>query len=420
MSEGRVPKKDDVVITGMGVVSPVGIGLEAFRDALREGRTGLGPITSFDASQVKSKVAGEVKEFHPLDFMERRFVQRTALFSQYAVAAARMAWRHAGFADGEVPDPQSVSVMIGNGIGGVECDTQAQFALFAKGPNRIPAMTIPKMIANEAAGNISMALGFKGAAHTLLTACASGTDAIGCALDRIRSGRSEIVITGGTEAAVTEYAIGGFCVLKALSTAFNDTPEKSSRPFDKDRDGFVMGEGAGILVIETREHAEKRGAPVLAELAGYGATADAYHLTAPHPEGEGAADAMRLALKDAGMTVEEVDYINAHGTSTPTNDPTETKAIKRALGEHAYRIKVSSTKGMTGHCIGAAGALEAIASVIAIQDGFFPPTLNLDEPDPECDLDYVPNHAQKGKIGAALSSSLGFGGHNAVIALRKP
>lgn len=420
MSEGKVPRKDDVVITGMGVVSPVGIGLDTFREALREGKSGLGPITLFDSSKLKSKVAGEVKDFQPLDFMERRFVQRTARFSQFAVAAARMAWEHAGFSEGEFTDPEKVSVLIGNGIGGVEVDSAAQFALFAKGPNRIPAMTIPKMIANEAAGNISMALGLKGPAHTLLTACASGTDAIGCALDTIRSGRSDMILTGGTEAAVTEYAIGGFCVLKALSTSFNDTPEKSSRPFDKDRDGFVMGEGAGILVIETREHAEKRGARIIAELAGYGATADAYHLTAPHPEGEGAARAIQLALEDAEMQVEEVDYLNAHGTSTPTNDPTETKAIKRALGEHASRIKVSSTKGMTGHCIGAAGALEAIASIIAIEDGFFPPTLNLDEPDPECDLDYVPNHAQPGEIRAALSSSLGFGGHNAVVALRKP
>ncbi len=275
------------------------------------------------------------------------------------------------------------------------------------------------MLINEAAGNVSMLLGIKGAVHTVVTACASSTDAVGMALDRIRCNRADVILAGGTEASITSFGIGGFCQLKALSTAYNDTPQKASRPFDKDRDGFVMSEGAGILVLEELEHAQKRGAKIYAELAGYGATADAYHLTAPSPDGEGGARALQLAVQDSGMTLDEVDYINAHGTSTPTNDPVETAAIKRAFGDHAYKLAVSSTKGMTGHALGAAGGLETIITAMAIYDRFFPATINLDEADPECDLDYVPNQGREGEIRAALSISLGFGGHNGVVALRK-
>jgi 3-oxoacyl-[acyl-carrier-protein] synthase II len=280
-------------------------------------------------------------------------------------------------------------------------------------------MTIPKMIANEAAGNVSMLLGIKGSAHTIVTACASGTDAIGFAVDRIRCGRADVILTGGAESSITEYGIAGFCQLKALSTNFNDEPHRASRPFDKDRDGFVMGEGAGILVLEGWEHAVRRGAPIYAELAGFGATADAFHLTAPDPEGAGAARAIRLALQDAELALEDVDYINAHGTSTPINDPIETKAIKAVFGEHAYKLAVSSTKSMTGHVLGAAGGIETLITALAVREGFFPATLNLDEADPECDLDYVPNQGRMGEIRSALSFSLGFGGHNSVIAVKK-
>jgi len=280
-------------------------------------------------------------------------------------------------------------------------------------------MTVPMMITNEAAGNIAMRLGIHGPAQTLATACASGTDAIGMALDMVRSGRADVVVTGGTEAAVTEFAMGGFCMLKALSTAFNDRPEKASRPFDKDRDGFVLGEGAGVIIIESEEHAKARGARIHAELAGYGASCDAYHLTAPDPEGTGGAAAISLAIEDAGLKPEDIDYYNAHGTSTQMNDPIETQMVKKAFGEHAYAMKVSSTKSMTGHMIAAAGAVEAIVCALAIRDGFFPPTVNLDKPDEECDLDYVPNVGVSGPIEAAASGSLGFGGHNACLVLRK-
>ncbi|MCL2119094.1 MAG: beta-ketoacyl-ACP synthase II, partial [Planctomycetaceae bacterium] len=311
------------------------------------------------------------------------------------------------------------AVILGNGIGGLEVDNEAQRKLFEKGPSRIPAMAIPRMIANEAAGNVSMMLGLHGLSHTIVTACASGTDAIGHAMYYLRTGLADVVVAGGTEAAITEYGVGGFCALKALSTGFNDQPTRASRPFDKQRDGFVIGEGAGVLILETLSHAKKRNAVVIAEMAGFAATCDAYHLTAPHPQGVGATDAIRLALDSAGMKPEDIDYVNAHGTSTPTNDPVETRAIKQAFGEHADKLKVSSTKGIMGHCIGAAGALEAIVCVKAITDGFFPATANLDEPDEECDLDYVPKVGQPGDIRTAISTSLGFGGHNSVVAVRR-
>ncbi|MCL2233923.1 MAG: beta-ketoacyl-ACP synthase II, partial [Treponema sp.] len=287
------------------------------------------------------------------------------------------------------------------------------------GPKRMLPLTVPMMIPNEAAGNISMLFGTKGPALTQVTACASGTDAMGQALDLIRAGRCDVIITGGTEACIIPFSIGGFQMLKALSTKRCNEPEKASRPFDADRDGFVLGEGAGVLILESEEHAKARGAAIIAELAGYGVTADAYHITAPDPSGEGGGRAIKMAMEDAGMKPEDFQYYNAHGTSTEINDPTETKMIKCAFGDHAYKIKVSSTKSMTGHCIAAAGAVEAIACILAIRDGFYPPTINLDNPDPECDLDYVPNKAQNGAITAAISMSLGFGGHNGAVALKK-
>jgi 3-oxoacyl-[acyl-carrier-protein] synthase II len=315
--------------------------------------------------------------------------------------------------------PDRTAVILGNGIGGREVDHEAHKTLFEKGAQRISPMAIPKLIINEAAGNISMALNAKGPVLTIVTACASGTDAIGVALDVIRSGRADVVITGGTEAAITQVAIGGFCALGALSTKHNDAPEKACRPFDLNRDGFIMGEGAGVLIIETLEHAQKRGARIHAELAGYGATGDAFHLTAPEPSGDGAARAIRVALQDAGLKPTDIDYFNAHGTSTPINDPMETQAIKLAFGDEARRLKVSSTKSMTGHMIAAAGAVEAIICVLACRDGFCPPTINYETPDPACDLDYVPNVGVTMPVRAAVSTSLGFGGHNGALVIKR-
>lgn len=407
-----------VVITGMGTINALGNGVSESWNAIKNGTCGIGPITRFDPEGLPCTIAAEVKNFKATDFMDHRLAQRTALFSQFAIIAAEQAWKDARLDRPGHVNPERICVLLGTGIGGLDVDTESQRKLFEKGPSRIPAMTIPKMIANEAAGNVSMHLGIKGMAHTIVTACASGTDAIGHAISAIQSGRCEIALTGGTEGAITQFGIGGFCVLKALSTGFNATPEKASRPFDKDRDGFVMGEGAGILILEDYEHAQNRGVEILAEIAGFGATADAYHLTAPDPEGEGAARAIRIALQDAGIEPEQVDYINAHGTSTPTNDPVETKAIKNVFGDHAYKLKVSSTKSMTGHCLGAAGAIEAVVCVKAIEEGFFPATINLEEPDPLCDLDYVPNIGRSGTIRTAISTSLGFGGHNSVLVIR--
>ncbi|MFO7936062.1 MAG: beta-ketoacyl-ACP synthase II [Kiritimatiellia bacterium] len=410
--------KAKVLITGVGAITPVGNSVKETWESIRNGKSGIGTITKFDPERVTSKVAGEVKGFDFSQYAEKKLARRMGLFTQYAVAAAKEAWNDSGLNEKQ-PDPERVSVMVGNGVGGTEVDMEAYKILFERGPGRFSPMMIPKLIANEAAGNISIMLNAKGAAHTVVTACASGTDALGVALDMIRSGRADVVVAGGAEAAVTEYCVGGFCAMKALSTKYNDTPEKSSRPFDAGRDGFVMAEGAGILVLESEEHAKARGARVYAELAGYGGTSDAYHLTAPDPEADGARRAFRLALENAGLAPEDVDYINAHGTSTPLNDPMETKAIKKAFGDYAKQLKVSSTKSMTGHLLGAAGAVEAIFCAKAITDNFYPPTINNENPDPECDLDVVPNAGVEGEIKVAMSSSLGFGGHNGVLAFKK-
>ena len=410
--------KKRVVVTGLGAVTPIGNTVGEFWAGIRNSACGVGAITRFDPSRLDCRVAAEVKNFEAARHIEPKEARRMALFTQYAVAAAKMAWSDAGLDKGG-SDPERVAVILGNGIGGAEVNDEAYRTLFERGPGRMSAMTIPKLISNEAAGNISIALEAKGFAHTINTACASSTDAIGLALDAVRAGRADVVIAGGTEAAITEFCIGGFCALKALSTKYNDAPARASRPFDLNRDGFVMGEGAGILILEDHDHAVRRGARIYAEVAGYGGTGDAHHLTAPHPEGEGAVRAMRLALLDAGLAPEEVDYINAHGTSTPLNDPTETKAVKVVFGDHARRLKMSSTKSMTGHLMGAAGAIEAIVCVLSLRDQFFPPTINHETPDPACDLDCVPNKGVSGAMRAALSTSLGFGGHNGVLAFRK-
>jgi 3-oxoacyl-[acyl-carrier-protein] synthase II len=410
--------KKRVAVTGLGAITPIGNTVEEFWTSIRNGVGGVGAITRFDPSRLDCRVAAQVKNFEAAKHVDFKEARRMALFTQYAVAAAKMAWVDAGLDKGG-GDPERVAVVLGNGIGGAEVNDEGYKILFERGPGRMSAMTIPKLISNEAAGNISIALQAKAFAHTINTACASSTDAIGLALDAIRAGRADIVIAGGTEAAITEFCIGGFCALKALSTSYNDTPARASRPFDLNRDGFVMGEGSGILILEDYDHAVRRGARIYAEVAGYGGTGDAYHITAPHPEGEGAIRAIRLALQDAGLAMTDVDYINAHGTSTPLNDPMETKAVKAVFGDHARSLKMSSTKSMTGHLMGAAGAVEAIVCVLSLRDQFFPPTINHETPDPACDLDCVPNQGVSGRVRAALSTSLGFGGHNGVLAFRK-
>lgn len=410
--------KTKVVITGLGAVSPVGTGISDYWDSLKNGKCGIDRITLFDPSEFPCQLAAEVKNFDPTSFMEHRHVQRSARFTQMALCASREAWNHAEFADGNF-DPQRAAIILGNGIGGLEIDQESQRKLFSKGPARMSAMTIPRMITNEAAGNIAMDLGIRGGGQVVVTACASGTDAIGHAIDWIRLGKADIVLTGGSEAAITEFGIGAFCALKALATTFNDDPQHSSRPFDRDRAGFIMGEGAGILILESEDHARARGAQILAEAAGSGMSIDGFHLTAPDPDGAGCAQAIRNALRDAEMIPEQIQYINAHGTSTQVNDPVETKAIKEAFSDYAFDLKISSIKGMIGHCLGAAGALEAVATVLAIRDSILPPTINLEFPDPDCDLDYIPNTAIENPIDAAMSTSLGFGGHNGVLILRK-
>lgn len=402
----------------MGAVTPVGNTVPDFWQALTEGRSGIGTITKFDPSGYPATIAGEVKDFEIRDYLDRRDARKMEPFSHYAVAASIQAMKDAGLGEGDY-DPEMTGVVLGVGIGGFQTLEDSYEALLLKGPDRVPPMTVPKFIANIGPGNIAITHNAQGVCNAITTACASGTDAVGASYRFIKEGLTDVMITGGVEACITRLGIMGFCVIQALSTKRNDRPTEASRPFDKDRDGFVIGEGSGILVLESLEHAQSRGATILAEVAGNGLACDAQHLTAPHTEGRGAIQAMKMALRDAGLTPDDVDYINAHGTSTPINDPFETKAIKGAFGEAAYKVKVSSTKSMHGHCVGAAGGIEAIACVKAINEGFVPPTINLEEPDPECDLDYVPNVGQKMEVNVAMSNSFGFGGHNGVLVLKK-
>ncbi len=409
-----------VVVTGMGAISALGNTLDETWQGIKEGKSGLGNITLFDTEKYDCKVAAEVKNFDAGNWMDKKEARKMARFTQFAVAAAKQALDDAGFTKENI-DGERTSIMLGNGIGGFETWEESFTKYVTVGPSRVPPMTIPKLIPNEAAGNISMMYGIHGTSFTLATACASGTDALGLALDQIRSGRCDVCIAGGSESTITGFGIASFQILHTLPTTYNENPEKASRPFDKDRSGFVMGEGAGILILEEYEHAKARGAKIYAEFAGYGGSSDAYHLTSPDPSGDGGALAMTRALKDANVNPEDVDYYNAHGTSTPINDPAETAMLKKAFGEHAYNMKVSSTKSMTGHCLGAAGALEAIFCVKAIQEGFYPPTINLENQDVEggCDLDYVANKGVEGNINCAASGSLGFGGHNGVVVFKK-
>ena len=412
-------KQMKVVITGLGVISPVGNSVDEEWAYIRNGVGGIGPITKFDPARVDAKVAGEVKNFDIKQYVDFKVAKRMALFTQYAVAASVQAWKNSGLDAYEALNKDRVGVMLGCGIGGREVDQLGYQTLFEKGPARLSPMLIPMLIANEAAGNVSITLGLKGVSHTLSTACASGTDGIGHALDMIRAGRADVVLAGGTEATITEYCIGGFCSMKALSHHYNDTPETACRPFDATRDGFIMGEGSAILVLESEEHAKARGATIIAELAGYGGSSDAFHLTAPEPSASGAMQAVRLALADAGVKPEEVDYVNAHGTSTKLNDAMETTCMKGVFGEHARKLRMSSTKSMTGHMLGAAGAVEALFCALAVRDDFYPPTINYQNPDPECDLDIVPNKGVSAPLNVAISTSLGFGGHNGCLVVKK-
>jgi 3-oxoacyl-[acyl-carrier-protein] synthase II len=431
--------KRRVAVTGLGVISPVGNDVDSFWNSMRKGKSGAGPITRYDASRTDAKIAAEVKDFDPTLYMDKKDARKMADFTRFAVAAAVQAWRDAGLGEGfaapgedsaaanaapapSLPySPDRVATIMGIGIGGIEVMMESHKKMLESGPGRMLPMTVPLMISNEGPANIAMRLGLNGPAYTMVTACTSSTDAIGQALDLLRSGRCDAVVAGGAEATITEFAIGAFCRLQALSTGFNDRPELASRPFDKDRDGFLMGEGAAVLILEDWEKAKARGARIYAELAGYGASCDAYHLTAPDPEGKGGARAIALALEDAGLAPEDIAYYNAHGTSTQINDPAETLMVKKAFGAHAKKLAISSTKSMTGHMLGAAGAIEALICVKSIVEGYVPPTINLQNPDFEagCDLDYVPNVGREMTVDAAASASLGFGGHNGVLVFRR-
>jgi 3-oxoacyl-[acyl-carrier-protein] synthase II len=409
--------KRRVVITGVGAVTPLGNTAEEFWAGLLEGRSGIGPITRFDTTGYPTRIAGEVRGFEPLKYIDKKEARKLDPFLKYAIACAVMAVEDAGLDVGKV-DGARFGVLVGSGIGGIETLLDSHEVLRTKGADRVSPFFIPMLIINMASGLISMRFGAKGPNSSVVTACASGNHAIGDAMKIIERGDADVMIAGGAEAIIVPLTIAGFCQMKAMSTR-NDEPTKASRPFDAGRDGFVCGEGGGLVILESLEHAARREARIYAEVVGYGITSDAHHMTAPDPEGDGAARAMAAALRDAGLDPTAVGYINAHGTSTPYNDKFETMAIKRVFGEHAYRLAVSSTKSMTGHLLGAAGGIEAIATALAIQHGILPPTVNYETPDPDCDLDYVPNQPRKQEIEVALTNAFGFGGTNATLALKK-
>ncbi len=407
-----------VVVTGIGLITALGTGLEKSWKRILNGETGIDKITSYDTTDMPVQIAAEVKDFDPLDFgIEKKEIKKLARNTQFAIAATKMALADANFTIDET-NADEVGVIVSSGIGGIEIFEAQHGTMLQKGVRRISPFTIPGMIANMAAGNVAIYFGAKGPNKAVVTACAAGTHSVGDAFEMIKSGRAKAMIAGGTEAAITPFAMNAFANMKALSTR-NDEPQKASRPFSLDRDGFVMGEGAGILILEELESAKKRGAKIYAEVVGYGETCDAYHITAPADGGEGAVRAFNMALKEGNIKPEEVGYINAHGTSTPANDRNETAAIKAVFKDHAKDLLVSSTKGATGHGLGSAGGMEAVFIAKVLADGVVPPTINYDNPDPECDLNYVPNKAVNADIEVAMSSSLGFGGHNAVIAMRK-
>jgi 3-oxoacyl-[acyl-carrier-protein] synthase II len=405
-----------VVVTGIGMVTPLGPDAATNWDALTSGRSGIARITKFDPSPYETQIAGEVKDFEPTKYMDRKEVRRTDRFTHLGVAAASQAIADAKL--GKFPDAERVGTAIGTGVGGLETLIDQVLLMEQRGPSRLSPFLVPMLMANAASAQISMQFGLKGPSLTHVSACASSSHAIGESGEIIRRGQADVMVTGGSEAAVLPLAIGAFSTMHAMSRR-NDDPERASRPFDKDRDGFVLSEGSAVVILEEREHATRRGAQIYGELVGYGATADAYHITSPSPEGEGNARAMRMALEEAGLKPEDIDYINAHGTSTQPNDREETAAIKQVFGEHAYKLMISSTKSMSGHLLGAAGAFEAIACLLALKDSCIPPTINYTTPDPALDLDYVPNTARAKSIKTALSNSMGFGGHNASLIFRK-
>ncbi len=406
-----------VVITGIGAITPLGIGKSAFWEGLVNGKSGVDKITHFDASDFPVQFAAEVKDFVPEDFLDRKEIRRLDRFTQFGLAATKMALEDAQM-DLNNEDLERVGVLVGSGIGGIETIEKQHKVLLERGPNKISPFFIPMIIANMATGQISISFGLKGPSSTIVTACASSSHSIGDASEIIARNEAEVMVAGGTEAAITPLAVGGFNAMRAISTR-NDEPQKASRPFDLKRDGFVIGEGAGIVILESLEHALKRDAKIYAEVAGYGMTSDAYHITKPEPEAEGAVRVMQIAVAKAGLTLSEVDYINAHGTATPPGDKFETIAIKRAFGEYAYKVPISSTKSMIGHLLGAAGVAELITCILAMENKMIPPTINYEYPDPECDLDYVPNKARPADIKVALSNSFGFGGHNAALVIKK-
>lgn len=408
--------KKRVVITGFGVVHSLGTDVKTFWNKIKEGKNGIKKITRFDTSEFSTKVAAQIDDFDVTLFIDKKEAKRMDFFTQYAVAASKEAVSMSGLNFSEM-DPYRAGVIIGSGVGGMQTLENNCRTLFEKGPKRVSPFFVPMMIANMASGQVAIKYGLKGYNACVVTACASSNHSIGDAMRIIQSGHADVMITGGSEAAITPLAFAGFCSMRAMTE--NEDPKTASRPFDKNRDGFVMGEGAGILVIEEYEHAVNRGANILAEIVGFGATSDAYHITAPDPEGEAGLKCMQMAIEDAGITPDMVGYVNAHGTSTPLNDPLESKSIKKVFGDNCMNVPVSSTKSMTGHLLGAAGGIEAIISVMAIRDSFLPPTINLEEPDPECELDYIPNVGRNKDIDYAISNALGFGGHNGALVFKK-
>ncbi|HNT68636.1 MAG TPA: beta-ketoacyl-ACP synthase II [Syntrophorhabdaceae bacterium] len=409
--------KRRVVVTGVGLVTPLGVGVENVWQRILRGESGVGPITRFDASQHETKFAAEVREFKPEDYISPKEIKRMDLFIQYALTAAKIAMEDSGLDMGK-EDAERVGVIVGTGLGGLPTLEKYHSILLERGPGRISPFFIPMLIANEAPGHIAIQFGIKGPNLCIVTACATGAHSIGDSLRVIQYGDADVMVAGGTEANLTPLTVGGFNAMRALSTR-NDAPAKASRPFDKDRDGFVVGEGSGIIIMEELEHAKKRGAKIYAEVAGYGYNGDAYHITAPCPDGEGFIRCMRMAMRDAAVSPGEINYINAHGTSTDLNDQTETIAIKEVFKEKAYTIPVSSTKSMIGHLLGAAGAVEAIFTILAMRDNICPPTINYETPDPDCDLDYVPNSARSHIIDVGLSNSFGFGGTNSTLVFKR-
>ncbi|MCM3038325.1 beta-ketoacyl-ACP synthase II [Paenibacillus motobuensis] len=408
--------KHRVVITGMGSVTALGSDLDTLWNNLIQGKSGVSQIESFDVSEYTTRIAASVKDFNPEDYMDRKDARKMDRFVQFAVAAASRALADSGLNIAEDTDPERVGVMIGSGIGGLGTWEDQHSILLEKGPKRVSPFFIPMMIANMASGQVSIMFGAKGPNSTAVTACATGTHSIGDSYKMIKYGDADVMICGGAEATIRPTGLAGFCSMRAMSTR-NDDPTRASRPFDAERDGFIMGEGSGVLILESLEHAQKRGAKIYGEVIGYGLSGDAYHMTEPNPEGP--ERCMKMAIRDADIDPSEIDYINAHGTSTPVGDKSETTAIKRALGDHAYKVAISSTKSMTGHLLGAAGGVEAVICGLTLQHGMIAPTINLEHPDPECGLDYVPNEARQADVRIAMSNSFGFGGHNATIILKK-